>query len=223
MISTKKILLSPIYPKQKKNKKKVIPINNENIPQNFTAFQEFKTTKKLLNLNLNVIPTPQITIKFLSQMNTFIKEEKQEKWPQDSKMKNVKKGKYLDVRESEEGLFKRLIPHWSNNVKNKKSLEKLEERRSGKLDPKNSLSKKKIPMNSKTFKKDNVKTKKELNLKEFDFGEEIDKGTFSKIFSVKWNKDNKFNIMKKEKLSNLEDVNKRKKTCTIKILNFIRN
>ena len=35
-------------------------------------------------------------------------------------------------------------------------------------------------MNSKTFKKDNVKTKKELNLKEFDFGEEIGKGTFIK-------------------------------------------
>ena len=68
-------------------------------------------------------------------------------------------------------------------------------------------------MNSKTFKKDNVKTKKELNLKEFDFGEEIWKGIFSKIFSVKWTKDNKFNIMKKEKLSNLEDVNKREKTC----------
>ncbi len=209
-------------PKTKKIlKKKVIPINNENIPQNFTPFQEFKTTKKMLNLNLNFIPTPQPKIKFLSKMNTFIKEEKQEKRPQDSKKKNIKKGKYLDVRDNEEGLIKRLIAHRSNNIKNKMSLEQLEERKSGKLGPKNSLSKKKIPMNSRTFKKDDVKAKKELNLKEFDFGEEIGKGTFGKIFSVKWNKDNKFYAMKKEKLSNLEDVNKRKKTCTI-IQDFIK-
>ena len=93
--------------------------------------------------------------------------------------------------------------------------------KSGKLGPKNSLSKKKMPMNSKTFKKEDVKYKKELNLKEFDFGEEIGKGTFGKIFSVKWNIDNNFYAIKKEKLSNLEDVNKRKKTCTI-IQNFIK-
>ena len=205
-------------PKTKKIlKKKIIPINNENIPQNFTPFQEFKTTKKLSNLDLNLIPTPQPTIKFLSKMNTFIKEEKR---PQDSKKKNIKKGKFLDVRDNEEGLIKRLIAHRSNNIKNKMSLEKLETR-SGKLGPKNSLSKKKIPMNSKTLKIEDIKSKNELNLKEFGFGKEIGKGTFGKIFSVKWNKDNKLYAMKKEKLSNLEDVNKRKKTCVI-IQNFIK-
>jgi len=56
-------------PKTKKIlKKKIIPINNENIPQNFTPYQELKTTKKLLNINL--IPTPQPKIKFLSKMST---------------------------------------------------------------------------------------------------------------------------------------------------------
>ena len=167
-------------PKTKKiAKKKVIPINNENIPQNFTPFQEFKTTKKLLNLNL--IPTPQPRVKFLSKMNTFNKEEKR---PQDSKKKNVKKGKYIDVRDNEDGLIKRLMAHRSNNVKNKMTLEQFETKHN-KLGPKNSLSKKKIPMNSKTFKKEDIKHKNELNLKEFDFGEEIGKGTFGKIFSVK--------------------------------------
>ena len=77
-------------------------------------------------------------------MNTFIKEEKQEKRPQDSKKKNVKKGKYLDVRDNEGVLIKRLITHRSNNVKNKMSLEKLEERRNGNLGPKNSLQRKKF-------------------------------------------------------------------------------
>ena len=198
-------------------KKKVIPINKESISSNFTLFQEFKTTKKLLNLNLNLIPTPQPRIKFLSKMNTFNKEEKQ---PKDSKKKNVKKGKYLDIRDNKEGLIKRLIAHRSNYIKNKMSLNPLKSK-SGKLGPKNSLSNEKIPMNSKTFKKEDVKSKKELNLKEFDFGKEIGEGTFGKIFSVKWNKDNKFYAMKKEQLSNLDDVNKRKKTCTI-IQNFIK-
>ena len=207
-------------PKTKKIlNKKVIPINNENVPQNFTPFQEFKTSKKLPNLNLylNFIPTPQPRIKFLSKMNTFNKEEKR---PQDSKKKKKKKFKYLDVRDNEERHIKRFIAHRSNNIKNKMSLDQLETK-SGKLGPKNSLSNKKIPMNSKTLKKEEVKSKRELNLKEFDFGEEIGKGTFGKIFSVKWNKDNNFYAMKKEKLSNLEDVNKRKKTCTI-IQNFIK-
>ena len=199
-------------------KKKVIP-NNENIPQNFTPFQQFKTAKKLFNFKLNLIPTPQPSIKFLSKMNTFNKEEK---GPKDSKKKNIKKGKYIDVRDGEERLIKHLIAHRSNKIKNKMNLGKLETR-SGKLGPRNSLSKKKIPMNSKTLKKEhiNIKSKKELNLKEFDFEEEIGKGTFGKIFSVKWNKDNKFYAMKKEKLSNLEDVNKRKKICKI-IQNFIK-
>jgi len=203
-------------PKTKKIlKKKIIPINNENIPQNFTPYQELKTTKKLLNINL--IPTPQPKIKFLSKMSTLTKVEKR---PQDSKKKDLKKIKYLDVRDNEEGLIKKLIAHRSNNIKNKMSLEQFEIK-IGKLGPKNSLSRKKIPMNSKNFKKDDDKSKKELNLKEFNFGEEIGKGTFGKIFSVKWNKDNKFYAMKKEKLSNLEDVNKRKKTCVI-IQNFIK-
>jgi hypothetical protein len=197
-------------PKTKKIlKKKIIPINNENISQNFTPFQEFKTSKRLSNLNLNPIPTPQPRIKFLSKMNTFTKEEKR---PQDSKKKNAKKGKYIEVRDNEEGLIKRLIAHRSNYIKNRMSLAPLKSK-SGKLGPKNSLSNEKIPMNSKTFKKEDVKSKKELNLKEFDFVKEIGEGTFGKIFSVKWNKDNKFYAMKNEELSNLEDVNKREKTC----------
>ena len=161
----------------------------------------------MLNFKLNLIPTPQPRIKFWSKMNTFNKEEKLSK---DSKKKNIKKGKYIDVRDGEERLIKHLIAHRSNKIKNKMNLGKLETR-SGKLGPRNSLSKKKIPMNSKTLKKEhiNIKSKKELNLKEFDFGEEIGKRTFGKIFSVKWNKDNKFYAMKKEKLNNLEDVRKK--------------
>ena len=87
--------------------------------------------------------------------------------------------------------------------------------------PKNSKpKKKKIPHNnSKTLIFD-PKTK--LNLKEFIFGEQIGNGTFGKIFSVKWVNNNKNYAMKKEILTDIEDVEKRRNTCKI-IQNFIKN
>ena len=60
-----------------------------------------------------------------------------------------------------------------------------------------------------------------VNLKEFLFGEQIGKGTFGKIFSVKWKKNNKYYAMKKEILNEFEDVQKRKVNCKI-IQNFIK-
>ena len=59
-----------------------------------------------------------------------------------------------------------------------------------------------------------------MNLKEYLFGEQIGKGTFGKIFSVKWNKNNQYYAMKKEILNDFEDVKKRKKNCSI-IQNFV--
>ena len=82
--------------------------------------------------------------------------------------------------------------------------------------PKNSLSKKKSPKNSKT-----VEPKKDLNLNEFVFGKEIGKGTFAQIFKVKWKKNNKYYAMKKEILSSIEDISNKRKNCKI-MQNFIK-
>ena len=81
------------------------------------------------------------------------------------------------------------------------------------------LSKKKIPRNVKTI---TVSQKNDLNLKEFFFEEKIGKGTFGHIFSVKWNKNNKYYAMKKEILKNLEDIKYKKKTFKI-MQNFQKN
>ena len=58
-------------------------------------------------------------------------------------------------------------------------------------------------------------------MKEFLFGDKIGKGTFGKIFSVKWKKNNKYYAMKKEILNEFEEVRKRKINCKI-IQNFVK-
>ena len=61
-----------------------------------------------------------------------------------------------------------------------------------------------------------------LNLEEFNFSEQIGKGTFGKIFCVKWNKNNKLYVLKREVLNDKETVQKRKEAFKI-IFNFIKN
>ena len=61
--------------------------------------------------------------------------------------------------------------------------------------PKNNLSRhKKKPLNTKIIY---IEPKNLVNLKEFMFEEEVGKGTFGKIFSVKWKKNNRYYAMKK--------------------------
>ena len=85
--------------------------------------------------------------------------------------------------------------------------------------PKNNLSKRNNPQ-LKSTKIIYIEPKELVNLKEFLFEEQIGKGTFGKIFSVKWKKNNKHYAMKKEILNEREDYEKRKKNCKI-IQNFV--
>ena len=84
--------------------------------------------------------------------------------------------------------------------------------------PRNNLSKKKKLQNTKIIY---LQPKDLVNLKEFLFGKEIGKGTFGKIFSVKWKKNNKYYAMKKEILNDLKEKKKRKINCKI-MQNFIK-
>jgi hypothetical protein len=109
------------------------------------------------------------------------------------------------------------------------SVDKMSRKNNIEPSPKNSVSKSKKlsriqTCNSTQKMKLYIVPKKEiiLNLKEFEFREQIGKGTFGNIFSVKWKKDNKYYAMKKETLFDFEDIKNRKKICKI-IQNFIKN
>ena len=61
----------------------------------------------------------------------------------------------------------------------------------------------------------------ELNLMEFELSKEIGKGTYGKIFTVKWKLNNKFYALKSEKLDNLAGVKKRQNIFKI-IKDFVK-
>ena len=61
-----------------------------------------------------------------------------------------------------------------------------------------------------------------LNLKEFILAEQLGKGTFGKIFCAKWNKNNKLYALKKEILTDLDSIGRRRNSGKI-IQNFIKN
>ena len=60
-----------------------------------------------------------------------------------------------------------------------------------------------------------------LNLMEFELSKEIGKGTYGKIYTVKWKLNNKFYALKCEKLNNLAGVKKRQNTFKI-IKDFVK-
>ena len=109
------------------------------------------------------------------------------------------------------------------------SMDKIHKKNNLQSNPKNNISKNKKLSRIKTCNsvqkvKLYILPKKDiiLNLKEFEFREQIGKGTFGNIFSVKWKKDNKYYAMKKETLYDFEDIKNRKKICKI-IQNFVKN
>ena len=78
---------------------------------------------------------------------------------------------------------------------------------------------KKEPTNSKIFP---IEPKGNLILEEYQMAESIGKGTFGKIFCVRWNKNGKLYALKKEILTDKDTIDKRKESFTI-IQNFIKN
>jgi hypothetical protein len=76
--------------------------------------------------------------------------------------------------------------------------------------------------NSIFFSNKNIKEPVEkLNLMEFELSKEIGKGTYGKIYTVKWKLNNKFYALKIEKLNNLAGVKKRQNTFKI-IKDFVK-
>ena len=154
--------------------------------------------KKPISKNIEITP------KIIPLSNMTCYKEKKEKKPEDSVKKNIVKKKLLNTQNN-----KTLKCSMSSKILNsiKKPIFDRYDEKSKKSVPHNSLSKKKFPVN----------TKKNCHiiLNEFIFGKQIGKGTFGKIFSVKWSKNNKCYAMKREILTDFEDVQKRKSTSKI--------
>ena len=210
-----------LFPTPKKSYKKYFNFKEaleqsnqkQNNVENITTLESYKSYKNInqiknknININLNIkrVSTIQRNIKIIPKKIQKCKTiQLKEKHPQDSKKKIILKNSI-----SSRAIRAIKIPGFIRHEKNKFAF------------PRNSLSKKKkIPINSKNIY---LEPKEKLILKEFQFLEQIGNGTFGKIYSVKWDKNNKYYAMKKEILNNIEDVEKRRNICKI-IKNFIKN
>ena len=145
---------------------------------------------------------------------------KTEKHPRDSKKKaNKKKSIFLRNNNKTINSIKNSISNKILQTINNSTIESHKEYNEIPF-PRNSKSKKrKIPIKSTII---SLQPKEKLNLKEFQFLEKIGKGTFGKIYAVKWTINNKNYAMKKEILTDIEEIAKRRNNCKI-IQNFIKN
>ena len=196
-------------------------LEKTNIFKNTTPLSSYKSMNKLKCINIKRIPVDSKNKNEIPKIIPISKGIKNiEKHPQDSVSKRSKKKRCKIVERNNN---RKIIKNSkSTNVIN--TINNLElDRYRLKTDisfPRNSISKKKkIPFNSKIKI---LEPKIKLNLKEFIFGEQIGNGTFGKIFSVKWIINNKYYAMKKEILTDFEDVEKRRNTSKI-IHNFIKD
>ena len=160
----------------------------------------------------------------------------EEKHPKDSNKKKSIKNHIIGIRRinidnlfnnSSSQIYTKTMKIPKDSILNF-SMDKMPRKKKIELSPKNSVSKNKklskVKTCNSTEKLKLLLPKKEiiLNLKEFEFREQIGKGTFGNIFSVKWKKDNMYYAMKKETLFDFEDIKNRKKICKI-IQNFVKN
>ena len=203
----------------------IIPngLDRANLFKNTTPLSSYKSTNKIKCINIKRIPIDSKNKSTIPKIIPITKGVKHvEKHPQDSVSKKNKRNKIRNKIIQRNKNRKIIKSSTSTNII--KTINNFEfDRYRIKTDvsfPKNSLpKKKKIPFNSKIII---LEPKIKLNLKEFIFGEQIGNGTFGKIFSVKWVNNNKYYAMKKEILTDLEDVEKRRNNSKI-IQNFIKN
>ena len=174
----------------------------------------------------------QITPKVFQKTKMFSPQS--EKHPQDSIKKKEIKNHIVDIKKvsnnktlinSLSQVHLKIIKNQITSIHNL-SLEKIYKNPIMEPRPRNNKSKKKKrlisvknsppPKHSEFNEIDNILI---VNLKEFEFKEQIGKGTFGNIFAVKWKKNNEYYAMKKETLFDYEDIKNRKKIFKI-IKNF---
>ena len=218
------------------NKKtiKIIPmikdIKQNNLFRNFTPLTSYKSANRLNCINLKNIPTKLINLnsnqnKIYGPKNQkFLKTE--EKHPQDSKKIKLKKNQII-LRTGQKTLKNSISQRVFQNIKKPYNIMHNQTMNiaTKKTEPNNNYIRnktiflKKEPTNSKIFP---IEPKGNLILEEYQMAESIGKGTFGKIFCVKWNKNGKLYALKKEILTDKDTIDKRKESFDI-IQNFIKN
>ena len=199
-------------------------LQNSQILRNLKPLTSYKCSNRLKNINLKSFPsTPVLNI---SQNTTKIQKiiKTEEKHPQDSKKSKLKKNQ-IGLRTEQKKLKNSVSQKVFQNIKkpyalmNNSILRKFTcQNNNGTQIKKKNLEIRKGPS---ITKKTQIEPKGNLVLEEFLMAEPIGKGTFGKIFCVKWNKNNRLYALKKEILTYKENIDKRKDSFVI-IQNFIK-
>jgi hypothetical protein len=209
---------------------KITPITPVKFVDKMKYFNVENSDCKLNNKYAQITPKIIKTPKLLSPQP--------EKHPQDSIKKKTIKNRIVDIKKvtNNRTLINSLSQVQLKTIKNQitsihnLSLEKIYNNPIMEPRPKNNKSKKKkrfisvktsapTPKNMELNEINNINNIISLNLKEFEFKEQIGKGTFGNIFSVKWKKNKEYYAMKKETLFDFDDIKNRKKVFKI-IKNF---
>ena len=231
-------LFSISSPKTSLRKSSVIQNNIQNniIPNNYTSLISYKSASKL---NYCKSKNSQVISEIFSQNiassenNNFSTNYSRtdEKHPRDSLKKlNLKNTKDQIVIETNNRILKnsisqrvfRTIKKPISLLSNNNITQNTKKKEKENIQPSNIIKNylKKKGLSSSNFKLENqlIPTSK-LNLEEFQMAEQIGKGTFGKIYCVKWNKNNKLYALKKETLIDKESIQKRREIFKI-IQNF---
>ena len=201
-------------------------IQPNNIFRNFTPIHSDKCINRINSYDFKKIPSTPINsnttqnLIYSPKMPNIFKIE--EKHPQDSKkLKNEKnqiliKPNHRHLKNSiSQKIFNSIKPNGVINNIIINPVPKKNEVSSSNLNHM-AINKNEI-VNSRNMQ---IEPNGKLILEEFQFAEPIGKGTFGKIFCVRWNKNNKLYALKKEILTDKETIEKRKNTFMI-IQNFI--
>ena len=196
--------------------------------QNIVPLNSYKSEKKLNNYKFNLFPQNHLH-NSPSYNNTA---KSQEKHPQDSKrvksnnkiaqilLKNSN-NRYILKNSVSQKSFKPIINPFGNVTNLNLSQNFLSPK---KINENNTLyisnaNKENIAVN--TQKIINLEPKGIINLSEYQLTEQIGKGSYGKIFCVRWKKNNKLYALKQEILDDIESIQKRKDNWKI-IQNFIK-
>jgi hypothetical protein len=227
MVSNNFLIKSPIYsPTPKKyhhkinNSISIIP--KKILFQNMAPLMINKSAKKLNTNNLKYVQrTPLQTS---PSFNGILKQK--EKYPLDSKKgkNNIKKTQII-IKENKNFLKSSASQKVLNTIKNPfVYINANNLNQSQNFISQNKYNNNNVLHKCTTQPNNNIKLEPygALNLSEFLLTEQIGKGSYGKIFCVKWKKNNKIYALKKEILTDIETIQKRKDTCKI-IQNFIKN
>ena len=197
-------------------------IQQKNLFGAHAPLQSYKSETKLKVLNIKSFPNSPINSNSSSNLinNQNMKKlmKTEEKHPLDSKKKIFKK-RNIEITFGQKMLRNSISQRVFKNVKKSYgTIKNIQINKKKEISP----EKKIISVVKRKISNLRIEPKGKLVLEEFPICGHIGKGTFGKIFCVKWKRNNKLYAIKKEILVDLETIEKRKNAFII-IQNFIRN